>query len=264
MKTTPNAAITIRNVWKVFHDRRRKTSVVAMRHVSLTVLPGEFVCIVGPSGCGKSTLLRILAGLDRPTSGEVEVVGLSGRRNPAMVFQEPSLYPWMTVEENVTFPLRIRHVSLADRRARAEPLLEKMGLLDFRTAYPYQLSGGMKQRAAVARALVDESAVLLMDEPFGALDEQTRLALQEELMRVWSGTNKTVVFVTHSVDEALTLSDRVVVMSARPGTIREIVPVPLGRPRDVLELRRQQLYGDLVYHVWQLLGAEGALQKEGR
>lgn len=252
MKTTPNAAITIRNVWKVFHDRRRKTSVVAMRHVSLTVLPGEFVCIVGPSGCGKSTLLRILAGLDRPTSGEVEVVGLSGRRNPAMVFQEPSLYPWMTVEENVTFPLRIRHVSLADRRARAEPLLEKMGLLDFRTAYPYQLSGGMKQRAAVARALVDESAVLLMDEPFGALDEFTRERMNMELLRIWERTGITVIFVTHSIPEAVFLSTRIVVMSPRPGRITEVIENDVPYPR-VFETRETPQYFEKVTIVRELL-----------
>ena len=252
-------AITADGVCKAFYSRRRKSLVVAMRDVSFSVMPGEFVCIVGPSGCGKSSLLRILAGLDRPTSGRVDVAGTSGRRGPAMVFQEFSLFPWLTIEQNIAFPLQVGRVPRAEQRARVDPLLEKMGLLDFRNAYPYQLSGGMKQRVAVARALADDRTVLLMDEPFGALDEQTRVMLQQELLRVWSETNKTVVFVTHSVDEALTLGDRVMVMSARPGRIREVVDVPFGRPRSVLELRHQPSYGDLVYRVWKLLGDRGAL-----
>ncbi len=253
-----DAVITAHNVCKVFYDQRRRTCVVAVWQATFAVKRSEFVCIVGPSGCGKTTLLRILGGLEKATSGTVAVVGKSKGLGPAMVFQETSLLPWLTVEENVAFPLRVRHVAEREQCACVEPLLRVMGLLDFRAAYPHQLSGGMKQRASVARALAHDSDVLLMDEPFGALDEQTRVVLQQELLRVWDETDKTVVFITHSVDEALTLSDRVIVMSAQPGGIREVVDVPLGRPREVLALRREYLYGELVYRVWQLLDTKGS------
>jgi NitT/TauT family transport system ATP-binding protein len=173
-----------------------------------------------------------------------------------MVFQEASVLPWLTVEQNVGFPLSIRHVPRAERRERVDALLELTGLADFRTALPQQLSGGMRQRVAVARALVDDRDILLMDEPFGALDEQTRLVLQQELLRIWEASRKTVVFITHSVDEALTLADRVLVMSPRPGRIIADLAVPFERPREVVALRRDRRFWDLTYDVWRLLGAD--------
>jgi NitT/TauT family transport system ATP-binding protein len=234
-----------------FHDARRDATVLALEDVSFTVDRGEFVVLVGPSGCGKTTALRILAGLERAVRGDVHVAARA-----SMVFQEASVFPWMTVEDNVGYPLRMRGVGRSQRRAVVEPLLELTGLKDFRRAYPHQLSGGMKQRTSVARALADDGEILLMDEPFGALDEQTRLVLQQELLRVWERTGKTVVFITHSVDEALTLADRVLVMSARPGRIVASLDVPFGRPRDVLELRRDPEFGALTYEVWRLLKPE--------
>ena len=244
--------IVVDNLWKAFYDRRRKSKLVAVQNASFTVEPGEFVCICGPSGCGKSTILRILAGLEQATTGSVQVGEAATR--PAMVFQEASVFPWLTVFDNVAYPLRLAGVPKRERAERVEPLLEMTKLADFRDAYPHQLSGGMKQRTSVARALVDESSdVLLMDEPFGALDEQTRFDLQQELLAVWERHRKTVVFITHSVDEALALADRVIVMSARPGRIIDDIPIPFERPRDVLELRRRPEFGEITFRIWQLL-----------
>ena len=182
------AAISVRGLWKAFYDERRKHTIVAVQDLSLDVPAGEFVCVVGPSGCGKTTFLRMLAGLDEPVAGTISIA--DGAR-PAMVFQDTSVFPWLTVEQNVAYPLRLRRVPRRERARRVEPLLAMTGLLDFRAAYPHQLSGGMKQRTTVARALAEDSAsVLLMDEPFGALDEQTRVTLQQELLRVWEQTAK--------------------------------------------------------------------------
>jgi NitT/TauT family transport system ATP-binding protein len=251
------SAIEVRRVWKAFHDRRTSGTVLAVEDVSLDVAGGEFVCLVGPSGCGKTTLLRILAGLETATAGEVRV---AGDRPPGMVFQEASVFPWLSVQDNIAYPLRVAGMGRAEQRARVEAMLELTGLGDFRRALPHQLSGGMKQRTAVARALVDDRPTLLMDEPFGSLDEQTRVALQQELLRIWGANRKTVLFITHSVEEALTLSDRVLVMSARPGRVVAEVPVPFARPRDVFELRRDPRYGEITYQIWQLLRRpDGAL-----
>lgn len=252
-----STAIEVRNVWKAFHDRRTSRTVLAVEDVSFDVADGEFVCLVGPSGCGKTTMLRILAGLETATTGSYRIVG-GGR--PGMVFQEASIFPWLTVEENIAYPLAIAGVPEARRRQRVEELLVLTGLTDFRRALPQTLSGGMKQRTAVARALVDDRDVLLMDEPFGALDEQTRVVLQQELLRIWGATGKSVVFITHSVDEALTLADRVLVMSARPGRITAEVPIPFERPREVLELRLDPRYGEITYQIWSLLRAGGSAE----
>jgi NitT/TauT family transport system ATP-binding protein len=260
-ETAAGAAISVRGLWKAFYDGRRKHTVVAVQDLSLDVPAGEFVCVVGPSGCGKTTFLRMLAGLDEPVAGTISIA--DGAR-PAMVFQDTSVFPWLTVEQNVAYPLRLRRVPRRERARRVEPLLAMTGLLDFRAAYPHQLSGGMKQRTTVARALAEDSAsVLLMDEPFGALDEQTRVTLQQELLRVWEKTRKTVVFITHSVDEALTLADRVLVMSSRPGRFIADIRVPFGRPRDVLELRRDPDFGEITYRVWQLLKSQPDTSLEG-
>jgi NitT/TauT family transport system ATP-binding protein len=235
----------------------------ALREVDLSVAPGEFCCIVGPSGCGKSTLLRILAGLDRETQGRVEIQAADGARPlTSMVFQEQSVFPWMTVEGNVGYGLRMRRVPAALRRETVDYYLRKVGLSNFARAYPYQLSGGMKQRVSVARAFANDPEVLLMDEPFASLDEQTKILLQEELLRIWEGSKKTVVFVTHSIDEAVALGDRVLVMTARPGRIKADVPVTLGRPRSVYELKETPAFAEIGRVIWSLLRDEVLSQSD--
>lgn len=209
--------------------------VHALQRVHLTVATGEFVSLIGPSGCGKSTLLHIIGGMRQPTSGTVVIADreVNGPQpdKVAFVFQDYSLYPWLTVAQNVEFPLRIRGVDKSSRREVAERYLNLVGLSAFAEAYPAQLSGGMQQRVAIARALCTKPEVLLMDEPFGALDEQTRMVLGEELARIIQKTGVTIVFVTHSLSEAVYLSDRVVVMSSRPGRIKEELHVSEPRPR---------------------------------
>jgi NitT/TauT family transport system ATP-binding protein len=231
--------------------------VDAIQNVDLEVEPGEFCVIVGPSGCGKTTLLRILAGLERPTSGTVEVAGLDGRPPVnAMVFQGHSVFPWLTVSQNVTYGLKLQGVGRRERRDRSRALLELVGLARFADAYPHQLSEGMRQRVAIARALAVDPDLLLMDEPFGALDEQTRFLLQEEVLRIWEETRKTVVFVTHSIDEALTMADRIVVMSAHPGTVLRTFQVPFKRPRELSAVRSDAQFATLFTAIWELLRAE--------
>ena len=251
---TRGTSLALHGVGKVYRAHGR--DVIALENVTLELGATEFVSIVGHSGCGKSTLLRLAAGLDRDHSGKISfdghpVTGPSLERG--IIFQEHRLFPWLTVAQNVAFPLKLKGVAAKEQRARVAELLELTGLTDFADARPHQLSGGMKQRVSVARALVDDRDILLMDEPFGALDEQTRLVLQQELLRIWERTGKTVVFITHSVDEALTLADRVLVMSPRPGTIVADLPVPFERPRDVVEMRRDKRFWDLTYEVWRLL-----------
>ena len=233
--------------------------VVALEDIDLTVRRGEFCCIVGPSGCGKSTLLRIFAGLEPYTSGALEL----HRYEPSkplhsMVFQEASIFPWMTVAQNVAYGLRRRGIKERDYRDIVAYYLETVGLAKFARAFPHQLSGGMKQRVAIARAFANDPEILLMDEPFGALDEQTKLVLQEELMRIWMQTRKTVVFITHSIDETIVLSDRAVVMTARPGRIKADVGVPFERPRKLFELRAQPAYAALSERIWNELRPEVA------
>ena len=209
--------------------------MIALQSVNLEVSEGEFICILGPSGCGKTTLLRILAGLETPTSGEVRVDGTlveGPMRQLAMIFQDYSLYPWRRVIDNTAFGLELQGIGREERYRVAREYLKLVGLESFADRYPYELSGGMRQRVAVARALAIDPAVILMDEPFGALDAQTRNTMQQELLDIWAETKKTVVFVTHSVDEAVYMADRIVVLSSRPGMIREIVPVGMERPRD--------------------------------
>jgi len=231
--------------------------VVALEDVSLAVADGEFCCIVGPSGCGKTTLLRILAGLQRQTAGEIEIeVTDPARPLNAMVFQEHSVFPWMTVEENVAYGLRMRGVHPNVRHDIVRHYVDKVGLRRFARAYPHQLSGGMKQRVSVARAFATDPQILLMDEPFANLDEQTRVILQEELLRIWEESRKTVVYITHSIDEALVLGDRVLVMSARPGHMKAEIAVDLPRPRSVYELKSTPEFGALVRRVWEPLRQE--------
>jgi NitT/TauT family transport system ATP-binding protein len=230
--------------------------VVALDEINLHIAPGEFVCIVGPSGCGKSTLLRILAGLANETSGSIEVAASGWTVENAMVFQESGLFPWMSVEANVGFGLATRGVPAAETAARVEAALKLVGLTKFRRHYPHQLSGGMRQRSAIARAFVTDPGMLLMDEPLAALDAQNRVILQAELVRIWDETRKTVVYVTHSIEEALLLGDRCVVMTAQPGRIKRIIDVPFPHPRDLLTLSASAEFGRLKLDIWRVLEDE--------
>ncbi|MFC5930687.1 ABC transporter ATP-binding protein [Cryobacterium melibiosiphilum] len=229
-------AVDIRSVGRIFPGRKG-ASVTALDNVSLTVAPGEFVSLIGPSGCGKSTLLRLIADLDVPTSGNIRVFGKPARQaridqDYGIAFQQAGLLPWRTVTGNIELPLELHGVDRPGRRARAAELIELVGLTEFAGSYPDQLSGGMQQRVAIARSLAERPSLLLMDEPFGALDEMTRERMQNELVRICAETAAAVVFVTHSIPEAVFLSNRVVVMSPRPGRIRRVVPVGLGAMRD--------------------------------
>ncbi len=252
---TDAVKISIRGLRKDFTTRFGR--VEALGSLDLEVRDGELCVLVGPSGCGKSTLLRILAGLDVASDGAVEIRrGRDRRALTAMVFQEPSALPWLTVRSNVAYGLRMQGVDPARRDSVAAQYIEKVGLTRFARAYPYQLSGGMKQRVSVARAFASDPEILLMDEPFGSLDELTRLVLQDELLHLFEETRKTILFVTHSIDEALTLGDRVVVMSPAPGRILNTIVVPFPRPRRVIELRKDPEYGRHVARIWELLGID--------
>lgn len=231
-----------------------RDTVIALTDLSFTIAPGEFCAVVGPSGCGKSTLLRLIAGLAQPTEGTVHIDSDGGGKAlQAMVFQGNSVFPWMTVLQNAAYGLEMRGVSQPDREAVAERLLVQVGLGDFMNAYPSQLSEGMRQRVAIARAFAVDPEVLLMDEPFGALDEQTRIILQDELLKIWEATGKTVVFVTHSIDEAMIVADRILVLSARPGTIKADIRVPFPRPRSVEAVRSNAEFNQLFLQIWSLL-----------
>ncbi len=232
--------------------------VEAIAGLDLEVREGEFCVVVGPSGCGKSTLLRILAGLERPTTGTAMVLHRKRRLPAALVFQGVSLFPWLTVLDNVAYPLWAAGVARRERRAAARAVLARMGLDGFTRAYPAQLSEGMRQRVAIARALVADADVLLMDEPFSALDEPTRLLLQEELQSLLARTRQTVLFVTHSIDEAVLLGDRVLVLSARPARLRAAFDVPFPRPRRVAGLRADPRFAELTVAIWQILRREVA------
>src|SRR5882672_8319546 len=230
--------------------------VLALDDVSLRIAPGEFLCIVGPSGCGKSTLLRILAGLDDQTGGRITLDAPGWAVENAMVFQESGLFPWMSVEANVRFGLMTRGIPAAQAAERVEAALKLVGLTKFRRHYPHQLSGGMRQRSAIARAFVTDPAMLLMDEPFAALDAQNRVLLQAELVRIWNETRKTVVYVTHSIEEALLMGDRCVVITAQPGRIKEIIAVPFPHPRDLIKLSAAPEFGALKLDIWHVLEEE--------
>jgi NitT/TauT family transport system ATP-binding protein len=231
--------------------------ITAVDRVTLTVGWGEFLCIVGPSGCGKTTVLRILAELETASAGEVIVYyRRPDRPRTAMVFQGDSVLPWMSVKDNVTFALLNQRLSAAQRKEIVGYYLDRVGLTSFARAYPRQLSGGMKQRVSIARAFATDPEILLMDEPFAALDEQNKLLLEEELLRIWEETRKTVVYITHSIEEAVTLGDRVIVMTAHPGRIKSSIPIDFDRPRDIHELKRQPAFADYVYRIWSELREE--------
>jgi NitT/TauT family transport system ATP-binding protein len=229
----PAPLLRVQNVTREFVTNRQHT--VAVHDLSFDIKEGEFICVVGPSGCGKSTLLNLIAGLDHPTSGEIVFDGKPVRQGGAdrvVVFQEPALYPWLNVRGNVEFGLKIKGVAKGERRDLADRYIELVNLQDFQKAYVHELSGGMKQRAQLARALAVEPRMLLMDEPFAALDAQTRDALQLELQEIWARTGATIFFITHNVREAALLGDRVFVMTPSPGTLKDEILVPLHRPRN--------------------------------
>ena len=229
-------------------------AVTALESIDLEIPDGQFASVVGPSGCGKSTLLSLVAGLRRPSSGTVlcdrEPMTAPMPRKVGMIFQEANLLPWLSAVDNVAFPLKLRRVAKAERLAAARRMLELTGLAGFEDRLPHQLSGGMKQRVSIARGLVQNPAVLLMDEPFASLDEQTRMVLGDELLRIWSETRKTVLFVTHSLNEAVYLADRVIVLSARPGRVVDDVAVDLPRPRS-FAMTTSERFGILKDRIWQ-------------
>lgn len=236
--------IVARGLHKEFVDIARQQKVNALAGIDLEIGGDEFLIILGPSGCGKSTLLNIIAGFDEATAGEIRLDG-KAIRDPGpdrgVVFQEYALFPWLTVTQNVEFGLRERRVPKAEREIRVRKQIASVGLSGFENRFPQELSGGMRQRVALARVLVNDPKILLMDEPFAALDAQTRTIMQTELLRVWSEERRTALFITHNIEEAVLLGDRVVVMTARPGRIKEIVPVNLPRPRDVTSAEFNQI-----------------------
>jgi len=235
--------------------------ITALLDINLQLAANEFVCIVGPSGCGKSTLLRLIAGLVEPSAGKIRFATEKppGRQRTAMIFQDHGLFPWMTVLENMAFGLEMQGVGKQERHARAYHFVEKLGLTGFAHRYPHELSGGMRQRVGIARAWLADADILLMDEPFGALDAQTRLLLQEELLRIWKDQRKTVLYVTHDIEEAILLGDCVLIMSSRPGQILEEISIPLTRPRNLLEqttAAEQATITGLRWHIWNRLKSE--------
>ena len=260
--SAPAPVVRIAGVDKTFTAGSSVTT--ALSGIDLDIARGEFVSLIGPSGCGKSTLLRVIGDLVEPTAGSVTVNGKSasrarGDRDYGMVFQAPVLFDWRTVEDNVKLPLELMGRDGAARSARAREMLELVELGDFMKHHPYQLSGGMQQRVAIARALAFEPAILLMDEPFGALDEMTRERMNSEVLRIWEATGITVVFVTHSIPEAVFLSSRVVVMSPRPGRITDVIEVDLARPRDIAT-REEPRYFELITAVREALRRGGATE----
>lgn len=260
--------VAVSNLTKIFPGPDGR-EINALGPVDLSIEPGEFITIVGPSGCGKSTLLRIIAGLEEPTGGALVTADSEVTERPfnSMVFQGDSTFPWLTVRRNIEYGLRLRGVSYRDREETVGRMLSLVGLTGYAEAYPYQLSGGMRQRVALARSLANDPQVLLMDEPFGALDAQNRNLLQQELLQIWESptasgvdakahASTTVIFVTHSIDEAIVLGDRVLVMTAAPGRIKAEVRVPFERPRNAVDLKRDARYGELNYEIWEALRDE--------
>jgi NitT/TauT family transport system ATP-binding protein len=249
--------ISIRNVSKAFRRAKETVGVQALQGVSLDIESNKFVTLVGPSGCGKTTLLRMLNGLIAPDSGEILIGGVPPRPGPHMgfVFQSFRLMPWRNIRDNVSFPCELDGMNAKERCDRADRLLDMVGLRSFAEAYPNELSGGMKQRAALARALIAEPHYLLMDEPFAALDAQTREFMQLELMRIWQHHKSVVVFVTHSVDEAVMLSDKIVLLRPRPGQVAEVLDVNLPHPRWEYDVRERKEFVELRHYLWERIKA---------
>ena len=255
----PATGVSATDISKVFFSG--DTPVWALEDFTLQLEPGSFTCLVGPSGCGKSTFLRVLGGLEERTSGELYWDDTNAAIPGAYVFQDHGLFPWMSVEDNVAFGLRMSGMGKSARREAARTWLDRVHLGDFARSYPHRLSGGMRQRVAIARAFATGSPVLLMDEPLGALDAQTRMLMQEELLHLWESERKTVLMVTHDIDEALILGDRVVVMTGRPGRVKEDITVPFPRPRD-LEVERSAEFTQLRAHIWDLLRSDQLSRQE--
>ncbi|HET6617050.1 MAG TPA: ABC transporter ATP-binding protein [Gemmatimonadota bacterium] len=245
-----------------FKYRNAGDEIAALDGVSFSAGGHEIVSLVGPSGCGKTTLLKLLAGLLKPTAGRIVFEGdgtRNGRPRNALVFQDHGVFPWLRVVDNVAFGLEMQGVGSAERRERARSFLKRVGLLDFGSRYPHELSVGMRQRVGIARAFVSGVPVLLMDEPFGSLDAQTRLLLQQELLEIWQQDRKLVVFVTHDIEEAILLGDRLLVISGRPGRILEEIRIPLPRPRSLAAPDRPDIT-EVKWHIWSLLEAEARRQ----
>jgi NitT/TauT family transport system ATP-binding protein len=250
--TTSTTKVEARHLNKSFQNRQTREAIEVLRDINVSVSPGEFLTIVGPSGCGKTTLLRIFAGLIPSSGGDVlyDGVPINGpSTRMGFVFQSDNLMPWRTVAANVGLGPELRGESRRSYEPRVESLLELVGLAGFGGYYPHQLSGGMRQRVNLARALAIEPDVLLMDEPFAALDAQTREIMQDELLRIWRATHNTVIFITHQIDEAVFLADRLMIMSARPGRVQEIIPIEIERPR-TLEIKRDPRFVKVADHVW--------------
>lgn len=258
---TKKVKISINHLTKAFY--KKQGSVTALEDISLIVEEGEFVCLVGPSGCGKTTLLRILADLEKPSIGDF-TIATEGYDRPlqSMVFQERGIIPWLTVEENVAFGLKMRHLPKEVIEERTAYYLKKTGLDPFSKLYPKELSGGMKQRVSIARAFANDPEILLMDEPFAALDEQNKFILQEELLSIWEETGKTVLFITHSIDEALLLGDRILLMSAQPGKIIREMSIDLPRPRRIEDIRENPEMAAKFVEVWKHLQEEVQRSRE--
>jgi NitT/TauT family transport system ATP-binding protein len=262
-------SLRVEHVYKVFvsKPKRHRQALLAVRDVSLDIKPGEFITFVGPSGCGKSTVLNMLAGLELPSEGSL----FQGARkidqlntHVGYITQDDNLLPWRTLLTNVELALELKGVRKAQRRPRAHELLASLGLGGFEDAYPHQLSGGMRKRGSIARTLVADDPVILMDEPFGPLDAQTRLLLQDELLRIWTGSGKTIVFVTHDLVEAIALSDRIVIFTSVPGTIKSIHTIDISRPRDVFHIHEAPGFNDLFDALWAELREEITRVREAR
>jgi NitT/TauT family transport system ATP-binding protein len=252
---TGGLALSAKEIRMEYRDRQTRQELVAIEEMDLDIPEGQFVTIVGPSGCGKSTFAKIVNGLLPATHGTIEVRKAANGRDHAMVFQDSSLFPWYSVLSNVAYGLVCQGVSKKEAQERAMPLIRLVGLDGFEQKYPYQLSGGMQQRANLARALTVDPELLIMDEPFAALDAQTRELMQAELLRIWSTSRKTVLFITHQIDEAIFLSDRVIVMSARPGRIIADIAIELPRPRE-LRVKRTPEFVAYEEQIWNLISIQ--------
>ncbi|HEY6998567.1 MAG TPA: ABC transporter ATP-binding protein, partial [Candidatus Binatia bacterium] len=243
--------IDLANVSKTYRSKGK--AVLALKNVTLPVERGSFTTIIGPSGCGKSTLLKIIAGISLPYEGRLNYKGreiASINSDVGFVTQDSNLFPWLTLSENVELALKIRGVPKSERARVAQRLIDTMQLTGFETHYPFELSGGMQKRGSIIRTLIYDPDIILMDEPFGPLDAQTRLVLQDELLRIWDANKKTILFVTHDLTEAIALSDKVVLFTGRPGTVKQIFEVPLARPRNVFEIHNEKGFTDLYHEIW--------------
>ncbi len=252
-----DAVIRYDHIWKRFWSQGRE--VVALKDVSFGVRRGEFTSVVGPSGCGKTTLLRLCAGFEPTSQGRTLYHGDSVTEintRVGYITQDSNLYPWMTLRQNVEFPLELRGIGERERHERADFYIQLVGLRGFEDNFPHQLSGGMQKRASIIRTMIYDPEVVLMDEPFGALDAQTRMVLQHELLRIWSLRQQTILFITHDMSEAIALSDTVVVMSARPGTVKQIFPIHLSRPREVFQIHSQAGFAEAYAAIWESFRTE--------